>query len=152
LYATANSCWNYLYLVFTEACSGKSSVGRNLFYSSVPKCTTGTRLFVECSSLCRVHFFKHSAKNSLPSAALGKVLLSVTTTFTESRTLGIGIQSGAAETCVGPNPQVQEILKNCINRFQVSEGQSNQSTSRLAESRLKWRNFKQPINQPCHSC
>jgi hypothetical protein len=46
-------------------------------------------------------------------------------------------QSGATETCVGPNPQVQEILKNCINRFQVSEGQSNQSTSRPAESRLK---------------
>jgi hypothetical protein len=29
----------------------------------------------------------------LSSAALGKVLLSVTTTFTESRTLGIGIHS-----------------------------------------------------------
>jgi hypothetical protein len=24
-------------------------------------------------------------------------------------------QSGAAEVCVGPNPQIQEILKNCIN-------------------------------------
>jgi hypothetical protein len=24
-------------------------------------------------------------------------------------------QSGAAEACVGPNPQVQEILKNCIS-------------------------------------
>jgi hypothetical protein len=29
---------------------------------------------------------------------------------------------------VGPNPQVQEILKNCINRSQASEGQNNQST------------------------
>jgi hypothetical protein len=40
-------------------------------------CTTGIRLFAECSAL--------------PSAfrrALGKVLLSVTTTFTENRTLG----------------------------------------------------------------
>jgi hypothetical protein len=33
--------------------------------------------------------------------------------------------SGATEACVGPNPQVQEILKNCINRSQASEGQSN---------------------------
>ena len=38
-------------------------------------------------------------------------------------------QSGTAEACVGPNPQVQEILKNCINQSQASEGQSNQSTS-----------------------
>ena len=38
-------------------------------------------------------------------------------------------QSGAAEACVGPNPQVQEILKNCINRSQASEGRSNQSAS-----------------------
>jgi hypothetical protein len=30
---------------------------------------------------------------------------------------------------VGPNPQVQEILKNCINRSQAFEGQNNQSTS-----------------------
>ena len=38
-------------------------------------------------------------------------------------------QSGAAKACVGPNPQVQEILKNCINRSQASEGRSNQSAS-----------------------
>ena len=38
-------------------------------------------------------------------------------------------QSGVAEACVGPNPQVQEILKNCINWSQASEGQSNQSAS-----------------------
>jgi hypothetical protein len=38
-------------------------------------------------------------------------------------------QSGAAKACVGPNPQVQEILKNWINRSQASDGQSNQSTS-----------------------
>jgi hypothetical protein len=34
-------------------------------------------------------------------------------------------QSGAAKACLGPNPQVQEILKNCINRSQASDGQSN---------------------------
>jgi hypothetical protein len=38
-------------------------------------------------------------------------------------------QGGAAKVCVGPNPQVQKILKNCINRSQASDGQSNQSTS-----------------------
>jgi hypothetical protein len=41
-------------------------------------------------------------------------------------------QSGAAKVCVGPNPQVQEILKNCINQSQASEGQSNQSTSQAS--------------------
>jgi hypothetical protein len=38
-------------------------------------------------------------------------------------------QSGAAEAGVGPSPQIQEILKNCIDRSQASQGQSNQSTS-----------------------
>jgi hypothetical protein len=37
--------------------------------------------------------------------------------------------SGPTEACVGPNPQVQEILKNCIDQYQASKGQSNQSTS-----------------------
>jgi hypothetical protein len=46
-------------------------------------CTTVIRLFVGC------FFVGHSAKTSLPIVALGKVTLSVTTTFTESRTLGI---------------------------------------------------------------
>jgi hypothetical protein len=46
-------------------------------------------------------------------------------------------QSGATKACVGPNPQVQEILKNCINRSKASEGQSNQSTKlKLPESKL----------------
>jgi hypothetical protein len=40
-------------------------------------------LFAEC------FFVGHSAKKSLPRAVLGKVLLSVMTTFTESRNLGI---------------------------------------------------------------
>jgi hypothetical protein len=37
--------------------------------------------------------------------------------------------SGAMEACVGPNPHVQEILKNRINWSWAPEGQSNQSTS-----------------------
>jgi IS4 transposase len=40
-----------------------------------------------------VLFVQHSAKKSLPCAALGKVLLSVTTAFTESRTLDTEIHS-----------------------------------------------------------
>jgi hypothetical protein len=30
-------------------------------------------------------------------------------------------RTGAAEMCVGPSPQVQEILKNCIDRSQAFE-------------------------------
>jgi hypothetical protein len=41
----------------------------------------------------RVLFIGHSAKKPLPSAALGKVLLSVTTPFAETKTLGRGIHS-----------------------------------------------------------
>jgi hypothetical protein len=49
-------------------------------------------------ALCRMlgalpSAFGHSAKQSLPSVALGKVLLSVTATFTKSRTLGTGKHS-----------------------------------------------------------
>jgi hypothetical protein len=50
--------------------------------------TTGIRLFAECRRLCRVLFIGHSVKPSLPSAALGKVLRSVNSLFTEWRTLG----------------------------------------------------------------
>jgi hypothetical protein len=50
-------------------------------------CTTGIRLFAECWMLCRVLSVGHLTKNSLSSVALGKVTLSVTTTFTKSRTL-----------------------------------------------------------------
>ena len=45
-------------------------------------------------------------------------------------------QTGAAKACVGPNPQVQEILKNCIDRSQVSEGQSNSPQVKVSESKL----------------
>jgi hypothetical protein len=50
--------------------------------------TTGIRAFAECRWLCRVLFIGHSAKTTLPSAALGKVLRSVKILFTECRTLG----------------------------------------------------------------
>jgi hypothetical protein len=50
--------------------------------------TTGIWAFAECQALCRVLFLGHSAKKPLPRAALSKVLLSVTSSFTECRTLG----------------------------------------------------------------
>jgi hypothetical protein len=50
--------------------------------------TTGIRVFAECQALCRVLFIEHSAKTTLPRAALGKVLRSVKSLFTECRTLG----------------------------------------------------------------
>jgi hypothetical protein len=53
--------------------------------------TTGIRLY-EYLTLCRVLFIG-STKKSLPSAILGKILLSVMTVFTESRTLGTEIHS-----------------------------------------------------------
>jgi hypothetical protein len=52
--------------------------------------TTGIRAFAECRPLCRVPFVGHLAKEALPRAALGEVLLSVTSWFTECRTLGTG--------------------------------------------------------------
>jgi hypothetical protein len=38
-------------------------------------------------------------------------------------------QSGAAKACVGPTPQVQEILKSYDSGSWTSEGQITQSTS-----------------------
>lgn len=49
--------------------------------------TIGIRGFAECSSLCRMFFVGHSTKNALASAALGKVSLSATNAFAETRTL-----------------------------------------------------------------
>jgi hypothetical protein len=49
--------------------------------------TTEIRTFAECQPLCRVLFLGHSAKKPLPRAALDKVLLSVTSSFTKSITL-----------------------------------------------------------------
>jgi hypothetical protein len=50
--------------------------------------TTRICVFAECRWLCRVLFIGHSAKQTLPRAALGKVLRSVKSSFTECRTLG----------------------------------------------------------------
>jgi hypothetical protein len=50
--------------------------------------TTGIWAFAECRHLCQVLFIGHSAKKTLTSAALGKVLRSVKSLFTECRTLG----------------------------------------------------------------
>jgi hypothetical protein len=52
------------------------------------RCTIGIWLFSEWSALCRVLFVGHSAKNCLPSATLGKLTLSATNVYTESKTLG----------------------------------------------------------------
>jgi hypothetical protein len=71
--------------------------------------------------------------------------------FNEDNAININQQdqSGAAKACVGPNPQVQEILKNCINRSQAawdrlmqflsqaSDGQSNQSTSQAGRVKVE---------------
>jgi hypothetical protein len=51
--------------------------------------TTGIRTFAECQALCRVLFIGHSANKTLPRAALGKVLRSVKSLFTECGTLDI---------------------------------------------------------------
>ena len=52
--------------------------------------------------LCRVLFVGHSTKTSLPRAALGKVLHSVTRSFIECRTLGTEIHS--AKATLGKEP------------------------------------------------
>jgi hypothetical protein len=51
----------------------RSSFSATLHISSF---TTGIRGFAECCILCRVPFVGHSAKKTLPSAALDKVMLS----------------------------------------------------------------------------
>ena len=56
-------------------------------------------------------------------------------------------QSSATEACVGPNSQVQEILKNCIDRSQTSKGQSNSPQVKLVESRSTQESCEQPTNQ-----
>jgi hypothetical protein len=55
--------------------------------------TTGIRGIAECRPLCRVSFVRHSAKQALPRAALGKVRLSATSLFTECWTLDTGPHS-----------------------------------------------------------
>jgi hypothetical protein len=62
-------------------------------------------------SLCRVPFVGHSAKKALPRAALGKVRLSVTSWFTECRTLGTGTHS--TKTCL---PSVKHSAKAALGK------------------------------------
>jgi hypothetical protein len=71
--------------------------------------TTGIRGFAECRPLCRVPFVGHSAKKSLPRAALGKVRLSVTGLFTERRTLGTGQHSAKKALGKGPSAAVLKL-------------------------------------------
>jgi hypothetical protein len=56
--------------------------------------TIGIRFFAEC----QMFFLGHSVKKYLPRGALGKVILLVTTTFTENRTLGRGRRHSAKTT------------------------------------------------------
>jgi hypothetical protein len=60
--------------------------------------TTRIQAFAECRTLCRVPYVGYSTKEALPRAALGEVLLSITSWFTECRTLGTGELS--AKTCL----------------------------------------------------
>jgi hypothetical protein len=73
--------------------------------------TTGIRAFAECRPLCRVPFVGHSAKKTLPSAALDKDRLSVTRLFTECRTLSTGQHS--AKTC---SPSVKHSAKKALGK------------------------------------
>jgi hypothetical protein len=73
--------------------------------------TIGIRLFIECSAFCRVFFVGHV----LPSAALGKVLLSVMTAFTDSRALDTEIHSAKK-----PVPSVKHSAKNGPRQKAVS--------------------------------
>jgi hypothetical protein len=56
--------------------------------------------------LCRVPFVGHSAKTALPRAALGEFLLSVTSWFTECRTLGTGELSAKVALGKGPSATI----------------------------------------------
>jgi hypothetical protein len=115
--------------------------------------TTGIRLFAECSTLCRVLSIGHSAKKSLLSAALGKVPLSVTTAFTESRTLGTGRHSaktsllsakhsakiGARTTriegfveCFGHSTKPEKQTANTLPSVTLGKESSTNSTSATA--------------------
>jgi hypothetical protein len=80
---------------------------------SIPTITIGNWLFAECSTLCRVFFVGHSAKTSLPSAALSKVSLSVTIAFAESGTLGTGrhsVQFGTRQRTVNSRLKLTTVI------------------------------------------
>jgi hypothetical protein len=73
--------------------------------------TTRIRAFTECRRLCRVLFIGHSTKKTLPSAALGKVLRSVKSLFTECTTLGTAKHS--AKTAL---PRVEHSAKMALGK------------------------------------
>jgi hypothetical protein len=87
------------------------SVEKTLGKEAFCRVTTGIRAFAECRWLCRVLFIGHSAKKTLPSAALGKVLRSVKSLFTECRTLGTA--KHLAKTAL---PSVKHSAKTALDK------------------------------------
>jgi hypothetical protein len=81
--------------------TGKDEVGN----------TIGIAGFAECWILCRVPFIGHSAKEALLRAALGEVLLSITSLFTECRTLDT--EKLSAKTCL---PSVKHSAKVALGK------------------------------------
>jgi hypothetical protein len=90
--------------------------------------TTGIRGFAECRPLCRVSFVGHSANKSLPRTALGKVWLSVTSLFTECRTLDTGRHSAktglssvkhSAKVALGKGPSVAVLKLTAVSLYRV---------------------------------
>jgi hypothetical protein len=79
--------------------------------------TTGIRAFAECQRLCRVLFIGHSAKKTLPSAALGKVLRSVKSLFTECRTLGTAKHSAKTALPSGKHSAKTALGKGLLAAF-----------------------------------
>jgi hypothetical protein len=86
-------------------------INYHVVYSCLIDVTTGIRDFAECRRLCRVLYIGHSAKKTLPSAALGKVLRSVKSLFTECRTLGTAKHS--AKTAL---PRVKHSAKMALGK------------------------------------
>jgi hypothetical protein len=84
---------------------------RKMWYDLNEYITTRIWVFVECRSVCRVLFIGHSAKPTLLSAALGKVLRSVKILFTECRTLGTAKHS--AKTAL---PKVKHSAKIALGK------------------------------------
>jgi hypothetical protein len=66
------------------------------------------------TGLCRVLFVGHSAKKSLSSAALGKILLSITSSFTECRTLDTEIYSAKMSL---PSAALGKVLLSIMSSF-----------------------------------
>jgi hypothetical protein len=78
---------------------------------SLPEFGSLPSAFAECRRLCRVLFIGHSAKPTLPSATLGKVLCSVKILFTECGTLGTAQHS--AKTAL---PRVKHSAKTTLGK------------------------------------